>query len=96
MISKEELQAILEFSKLEYDQEEMEVLREKVEESLSMLEILDSIDTEGVEPLFRVFEYEERLREDVYDDEMALTKDEVLMNTKEKEYGFFKLLNIMD
>lgn len=96
MISREEIEKLSSFSKLKFNEEEIDILKDKLEESLEFVKAIKEVDTKGVEPLYRVFEYEEKFREDIVNEEEALTRDEVLSNTAEKQYGYFKLLNIMD
>lgn len=96
MISKEDIKKIEETSMIKFEGKEKQEIIKKIEESLSRIQCLEEVDTEDVEPLYQVFDYNQKLREDKYNEEMALTRDEVLQNTEEKEYGYFKLLNIMD
>lgn len=96
MISKEDIKKIEETSMIKFEGKEKQEIIKKIEESLSRIQCLEEVDTEDVEPLYQVFDYNQKLREDKYNEEMTLTRDEVLQNTEEKEYGYFKLLNIMD
>ncbi len=96
MISKEDIKKLEETSMIKFEGKEKQEIIKKIEESLSRIQCLEEVDTEDVEPLYQVFDYNQKLREDKYNEEMTLTRDEVLQNTEEKEYGYFKLLNIMD
>ena len=96
MISKEDIKKLEETSMIRFEGKEKQEIIKKIEESLSSIQSLAEVDTEDVEPLYQVFDYNQKLREDIYNEEMTLTRDEVLQNTEEKEYGYFKLLNIMD
>ena len=96
MISKDEIKKLASISMLKFSDEELEKLEVKLSESIKHIEILDEVDTQGVEPLFQVYDYTERLREDEHREDLTLTREQVLQNTVEKQYGYFKLLNIMD
>ena len=81
-------------AKLSFFEDELEEAMLKFQRTLDYIEDLQEVDTEGVEPLYRVFEYSQVLRED--NEEESLPREQVLMNTVESEYGFFKLINIID
>lgn len=94
MISKEQVKHIASLAKLRFTEDEIDEFTNKFSEVLNYIEKLNEIDTENVYPTYQVFEYNQVLREDIVKE--GLSKDEVLQNTVEKQYGYFKLLNIMD
>lgn len=96
MISKEDINKLEEASMIKFSDDERQIFIKKFEESLNRIQCLEEVDTENVEPLYQVFDYDQKLREDKYNEDMTLTREEVLQNTREKQYGYFKLLNIMD
>ena len=94
MITKEQVEYISSLAKLKIAEEELEGFTSNISDVLSYLKILDEVDTKDVEPLYQVYDYKQVFREDIVEE--GLTREEVLQNTVEKQYGYFKLLNIMD
>lgn len=94
MISKEQVEYITSLAKFKVSKENLEVFTQDISNVLKYLEILEEVDTKDVEPLYQVYEYNQVFREDVVEE--GLSREEVLENTVEKQYGYFKLLNIMD
>ena len=94
MISKEEIEYLYDLAKLKFSEEEKEKLKDDFSKVLNSMRDLNKIDTENVDPLYQVYNYKQVLREDVIGE--SLSREEVLQNTVEKQYGYFKLLNIMD
>ena len=94
MISKEEIEYLSDLAKLNFSEEEKESLKSDFSNILDFVGNLSKVDTENIEPLYQVYDYKQVLREDVVGE--SLSREEVLQNTVEKQYGYFKLLNIMD
>lgn len=94
MISKEQVEYITSLAKLKIEDDKLDDFTKKISDNLKYLEILNEVDTKNVEPLYQVYDYKQVFREDVVEE--GLTREEVLENTVEKQYGYFKLLNIMD
>lgn len=94
MISKEQVEYITSLAKFKVSKENLEAFTQDISNVLKYLEILEEVDTKDVEPLYQVYEYNQVFREDVVEE--GLSRKEVLENTVEKQYGYFKLLNIMD
>lgn len=94
MISNEEIEYLAGLAKLNFSDEEKEKLKDDFSNILDFVGNLNKVDTENVEPLYQVYDYKQVLREDVVGE--SLSREEVLQNTVEKQYGYFKLLNIMD
>lgn len=94
MATKEQVEHIASLAKLKFSEEELEGFTEKFSDILNYVEKLDRVNTEDVDPTFQVNEHFQELREDIVKE--GLSRDEVLQNTVEKQYGYFKLMNIMD
>ena len=94
MISKEQVEYMASLAKLKIAEEKLDEFTSNISEVLKYLEILNEVDTKDVEPLYQVYDYNQVFREDLVEE--GLTREEVLENTVEKQYGYFKLLNIMD
>lgn len=96
MISKKDIKEMAELSMLKFTDEEVDILEERLRRSLDRMEVLKSLDVENVEALYQIHEDIEEFREDSLEEDYLLSKEEVLQNTSEQQYGYFKLLNIMD
>lgn len=94
MITKEQVKHIANLAKLKFSEDELEGFTEKFSDILDYVEKLDAVNTEDVAPTFQVNDHIQELREDIVKE--GLSRDEVLQNTVEKQYGYFKLFNIMD
>ena len=94
MITKEQVEYMASLAKLKIKDDKLDGFTKKISENLKYLEILGEVDTKDVEPLYQVYDYKQVFREDIVEE--GLTREEVLENTVEKQYGYFKLLNIMD
>lgn len=94
MISKEEVLRLAELCKLSLNDDEIEKTSKELENILSFLNHIKEVDTEGVAPTYQVNEYKEPLIEDLVKE--SLPQKEVLKNTVEEKYGYFKVLKIVD
>lgn len=94
MIYKEQVEHMASLAKLRLLEDELDEFTNKLSGVLKYVEILDEVDTKDVEPLYQVYGYNQIFRQDIVEE--GLSREEVLQNTVEKQYGYFKLLNIMD
>lgn len=94
MITNEQVKHIANLAKLKFSEDELEGFTEKFSDILDYVEKLEEVNTEDVAPTFQVNDHIQELREDIVKE--GLSRDEVLQNTVEKQYGYFKLFNIMD
>lgn len=94
MISKEQVEYMASLAKFEIKENELDEFTNKLSGILEYVKILEDVDTKDVEPLYQVYDYKQVLREDIVEE--GISREEVLQNTVEKQYGYFKLLNIMD
>lgn len=94
MVTKEQIEHIANLCKLKFSEEERERIIDEFNATLKDLEILNKIDLENVEPTLSINRHSQRLREDIVTP--SLSKEEVLENTVEKQYGYFKLLKIVE
>ncbi|HLR21069.1 MAG TPA: Asp-tRNA(Asn)/Glu-tRNA(Gln) amidotransferase subunit GatC [Tissierellaceae bacterium] len=94
MINKEEILRMAELAKLKVSEEETEPL---VEELSFMIKSMDKIKNLKDED-FKLDDGENKLtnplREDIVKE--SLPVEEVLKNTVDQQYGYFKILNVMD
>lgn len=94
MIDKEQIEYLGDLCKIKFSEKEKEKYAEEFSKMLEFVEELNKVDIEGIEPLYQVFDYKQVFREDTVGE--SLPREEVLKNTSEKQYGYFKLLNIME
>ncbi|HSH35672.1 Asp-tRNA(Asn)/Glu-tRNA(Gln) amidotransferase subunit GatC [Schnuerera sp.] len=94
MISKEDIKEATEMCKLKLSEKEIDIFMGMFSNVLEQLKNLNEVDTDGVEAMNFINLKEESLREDL--GEEGLDKEETLKNAPEQEYGYFKLLRVMD
>lgn len=94
MINKEEILRMAELAKLEVSEEEIQPLVEELSYMIESMDKIKEIDLEGVEANYNVNNFTNPLREDIVGE--SLPVEEVLKNTVDQQYGYFKILNVMD
>ena len=94
MISKEDVKHVASLAKLKFSEEEIDEFTDKFSEVLAYVEKLSQIDTENIEPTYQVYDYNQKLREDSVKE--GLQREEVLQNAIEEQYGYFKILKIVE
>ena len=92
-LTKEDVLYTAKLSRLEFSEEEMDTLAEKMSDVLEYANELSAVDTEDVKPLTHVIEKVNVLREDVV--KTGLTLDEALQNAPDKEDRTFKVPNVL-
>lgn len=94
MITKEQVEHMASLAKLKFSEEEIDEFTHKFSGVLNYVEKLNEVNIENVEPTYGVNSHTQVLREDVVQE--GLSRQEVLQNTKEDQYGYFKLLKIVE
>lgn len=94
MISKEDVKHIASLAKLKFSEEEIDGFTDKFDEVLGYVAKLNEVDTNNIEPTYQVYDYIQRLREDTVKE--GLSREEILQNSIENQYGYFKLLKIVE
>ena len=94
MISKQELFELADLCKLSFDDQQGDDFLKEFNSILELVERIKEVDTEGVEPTYQLNQY----TNPVIEDEVAesLPVEEVVKNTAEEKYGFFKILKVVD
>lgn len=80
-------------SKLEFDQESKQEIKGNLQKILNLVEKLNELDTENVEPLVYMSENKNILREDVVD--MKITKEQALKNAPDKDSDYIKVPKVI-
>lgn len=92
-ISKDEIRHIAELARIELSPAELEKFQGDLNKVLGYIEVLRTVDTEGVEPLASVTGLENVWREDVAEDS-GLQKA-ILDNAPEKSGRFIKVKKVL-
>ncbi|HZK00277.1 MAG TPA: Asp-tRNA(Asn)/Glu-tRNA(Gln) amidotransferase subunit GatC [Tissierellaceae bacterium] len=94
MISKETVSQIADLCKLDFNDVESDEFVQEFQRILNLIEKIKEVDTEGVEPTYQINEHKEAWIEDQVKE--SLSQKEVLGNTVEEKYGFFKILKVLE
>ncbi len=88
-ISDETIEAVAVLAKLEINTEEREQAKKDMEEMLAYIDRLNELDTDGIEPMFSVFQTENVFREDIVVNGDG--SEAALANAPEKKNGCFQV-----
>lgn len=94
MITKEDVVHIANIAMLKFPEEEIDVFTEKFSQVISFVETIKEVNTDNVEPTFQVSDDAWALKD--HDENEVLTREEVLQNTVEQQYGYFKILKVVE
>lgn len=94
MITRELLNNMAELAMLSLDEDEVGNFQMEISHVLEFVSKIKDIDTENIEPTVQLELENHPLREDVVGESMDV--EDVVKNTLEEQYGYFKILNIMD
>ncbi len=84
---------LAELSKLEYANDEREKLKSDLQKVLDMVEKLEEVDVDGVEPLIYMTDEKNVLRKDEVTD--MVTKTDALLNAPQKDSDYFKVPKVI-
>ena len=84
-MTKELTAYVAELSRIRLDEEETEKMQEELGAVLDYMEILNRLDTEGVEPLSHILGITNVMREDLV--KASAAKEDILRNMPETEEG---------
>ena len=93
MITREVVEKVAVLSRLALTEEEIQLHSNQLNKILESMEVLQSIDTEGVVPLAHVLPIENVLRDDEIG--QGLPKEKVLANAPDEEEGMFRVPRIV-
>ncbi len=93
-LGEEEVRHVAELAGLALSPSEVRKFQKQLSEVLDYIEVLNEIDTEGLEPTSQVAGLENVFREDKVGS--SLSFEEVLSGTKNKDRGMFKIKAIFD
>jgi len=95
-ITPAQVQHIANLASIPVSDEEKKDLAQAFEETLAVVQNLQSVDTSHVEPTHQVTGLENILREDVVDTDHMLTQEQALANAKQTHEGFVVVPRIID
>ena len=88
------IEKLASLSKLNFSEEELDLISKDMTKMVDFINQLDEIDTEGVEPLIHVNEGFNNWREDEIRE--MLDQKEALSNSPIKDSTYFKLPKVLD
>jgi len=88
MITREDVEHISWLASIKIEDQEKDEFVEQFNSILDYFHQLDEVDTENVEPTYRVVDLENVFREDVAC--RSLSQEEALENAPRRENGYFK------
>ncbi len=88
MITREDVEHISWLASIKIEDEEKDEFVEQFNSILEYFHQLDEVDTEGVEPTYRVVDLSNVFRDDATC--KSLTQEEALRNAPKRENGYFK------
>ncbi|WP_422486105.1 Asp-tRNA(Asn)/Glu-tRNA(Gln) amidotransferase subunit GatC [Gudongella sp. DL1XJH-153] len=94
MITRDQVVHISSISKLKFTDEELDEFTEKFDQVIGFLEKIKEVDTENVEPTFTINDEDGIMKEN--GESQTLSREEVLENTVESQYGYFKILKVVE
>jgi aspartyl-tRNA(Asn)/glutamyl-tRNA(Gln) amidotransferase subunit C len=92
-IDNELVERLAELSKLEFSETEKEKLKTDLQGILNLVEKLQEVNVEGVEPLIYMTDEVNVLRKDAVKD--TVTKAEALLNAPQKDSDYYKVPKVI-
>lgn len=92
-ITDNKVVALAQLSRLSFEGDAKEVMRQDLEKILEMCEKLNEVDTEGVEPLIYMSDNENVLREDEV--VQSISHEDALKNAPKKDSDFFRVPKVI-
>lgn len=84
---------LAELSKLEFDAPGKEGIKKDLQKILNLVEKLEEVNVDGVEPLIYMTDEKNVLRKDVIAD--TVTKEEALQNAPQRDSDYFKVPKVI-
>ncbi len=94
MITKDDVLHIADIAMLKFTEEEIDVFTEKFAQVIGFVDTIKEVNTEDVEPTFMVSDEAGELKD--YEENETLLREEVLQNTVEQQYGYFKIIKVVE
>lgn len=92
-IDNELVDRLAELSKLEFDELAKEGIKKDLQKILDLVQKLEEVNVDGVEPLIYMTDEKNVLRKDVVKD--MVTKEEALKNAPQRDSDYFKVPKVI-
>lgn len=92
-IDNELVDRLAELSKLEFDEQGKEGIKKDLQKILNLVEKLEEVNVDGVEPLIYMTDEKNVLRKDVIAD--TVSKEEALQNAPQRDSDYFKVPKVI-
>ncbi|MEB3024808.1 MULTISPECIES: Asp-tRNA(Asn)/Glu-tRNA(Gln) amidotransferase subunit GatC [unclassified Parvimonas] len=93
MVSKEEVKKIYYLANLNVKEEKLDIIAKKFDDVLVFANEIMEVDTSECKALEIVVEHNSPLREDVVEE--SISREDALLNARDKEYGYFRLQRVV-
>lgn len=93
-ITDETVDHIAHLARLEFKGEAKQEIKADLENIISFMEVLQEVDTEGVEPLMFMNDEINKLREDV--PVVTINQKDALLNAPKKDSDYFRIPKVLD
>lgn len=93
-ITDEIVDHIAHLSRLEFEGEKKDAIREDLKRITNFMAKLQELDTENVEPLIFMTDEVNNLRDDVA--EVTVTQEEALKNAPKRDSDYFRIPKVLD
>ena len=93
-INRQDVEHVALLARLEFSATELDKYTGQLDAILEYIDVLNQVDTTGVEPMAHVLDLKNVTRPDVV--RPSLPQDQALLNAPEPENGFFKVPKIME
>ena len=93
-LNRKDVEHVALLSRLELSEKDLDKYTGQLDAILAYIDVLNQVDTEGVEPLAHVLDMKNVMRPDVV--QPSLPREAALQNAPEPEDGFFKVPKIVE
>ena len=93
-LSAEEVRQIAALARISMNDEEVEIMRGQMVNILNNIDVLNNVDTAGVEPTGHSVDVRSVMRED--EPTESLRRDDVLLNAPSSEDSFIRVRSVLD
>ena len=93
-LSADEVRQIAALARISMNDEEIEIMRGQMVNSLNNIDVLNNVDTAGVEPTGHSVDVRSVMRED--EPTESLRRDDVLLNAPSSEDSFIRVRSVLD
>ena len=93
-LSSDEVRQIAALARISMNDEEVEIMRGQMVNILNNIDVLNNVDTAGVEPTGHSVDVRSVMRED--EPTESLRRDDVLLNAPSSEDSFIRVRSVLD